>query len=66
MVGAFDAGERVCRTWGQDVMIHPVFWSAYVVAVDATLSREWMEATGLAPSGQDWDALQADLTGLPA
>jgi hypothetical protein len=65
IAGKFDGLERVCRTWGQDVVIHPAFWSAYVVAVDATLSREWMEATGLAPSGLDWDALQADLTGLP-
>ena len=66
MVGAFDGAERVCRTWGQDVAIHPAFWSAYVLAVDATLSREWMEATGLAPSGLDWDALDGDLAGLAA
>jgi hypothetical protein len=61
MVGKFDSSERVCRTWGRDVPIHPAFWSAYVVAVDATLSREWMEATGLAPSGLDWDALRQDI-----
>jgi hypothetical protein len=65
-VGKFNGQERVCRTWGQDVPIHPAFWSAYVVAVDATLSREWMEATGLAPSGLDWDALAADLASLTA
>jgi len=66
MVGKFDGQQRVCRTWGLDVPIHPAFWSAYVVAVDVTLSREWMQATGLAPSGLDWDALQADLTKLQA
>ena len=64
MVGAFDGAERVCRTWGQDVAIHPEFWSAYVLAVDATLSREWLEATGLAPSGLDWDALDQDIASL--
>jgi len=64
MVGKFDGVERVCRTWGLDVAIHPAFWSAYALAVDATLSREWMEATGLAPSGLDWDALEGDLAGL--
>jgi hypothetical protein len=66
MVGAFDADRRVCRTWGQDVAIHPAFWSAYVVAVDAALSREWMEATGLAPSGLDWDALRQDVASFAA
>jgi hypothetical protein len=64
MVGAFDGTERVCRTWGQDVIIHPEFWVAYVVGVDATLSREWMDATGLAPSGLDWDALDQDVASL--
>ncbi len=64
VVAKFDGAVRVCRTWGQDVAIHPAFWAAYVVAVDATLSREWMAATGLAPSGLDWEALEADLTEL--
>jgi hypothetical protein len=64
MVAAFDGAERVCRTWGQDVAIHPEFWSAYVLGVDAALSREWMAATGLAPSGLDWDALEGDMVGL--
>ena len=44
--------------------IHPAFWSAYVVGVDAALSREWMAATGLAPSGLDWDALEQDIASL--
>jgi len=64
MVGAFDGTQRVCRTWGRDVVIHPEFWSAYVVGVDAVLSREWMDATGLAPSGLDWDALGQDVASL--
>ncbi len=64
MVGAFDGSERVCRTWGRDVAIHPEFWSAYVVGVDAVLSREWMDATGLAPSGLDWAALEQDIASL--
>jgi hypothetical protein len=64
MVGAFAGTERVCRTWGQDVVIHPEFWSAYVVGVDAVLSREWMDATGLAPSGLDWGALEQDIASL--
>jgi hypothetical protein len=64
MAGAFDGVERMCRTWGQDVAIHPAFWSAYVVGVDAALSREWMAATGLAPSGLDWDALEQDIASL--
>jgi hypothetical protein len=66
VVGAFDGAVRVCRTWGQDVTLHPDFWSAYVLGVDATLSREWLAATGLAPSGLDWDALAQDVASLTA
>ena len=64
MVGAFDGAQRVCRTWGEDVTIHPAFWSAYVIGIDAALSREWLDATGLAPSGLDWDALEQDVASL--
>jgi hypothetical protein len=63
-VGMFYGRDRMCRTWGEDELIHPDFWSAYVLAVDATLSREWLDATGLAPIGLDWDALAADVAGL--
>ena len=63
-VAAFDGLERVCRTWGDDVVMHPDFWAAYVIGVDATLSREWMSATGLSPAGLDWDALTADMAKL--
>ena len=63
-VGAFNGRTRVCRTWGNDVAMHPDFWSRYVVAVDATLSREWFDATGLSPAGLDWDALSADMAAL--
>jgi hypothetical protein len=66
MVGKFNGTERVCRTWGQDVVIHPEFWSAYSLGVDASLSREWLDVTGLAPSGLDWDALAADMQALAA
>jgi hypothetical protein len=62
--GAFDGRERTVRTWGNDVIMHPEFWLRYVVAVDASLSREWLDATGLSPDGLDWDALTADLAGL--
>jgi hypothetical protein len=62
--GKYDGPEFVVRTWGHDLAVHPKFWSAYVLAVDATLSREWLDTTGLAPSGLDWTALEHDLAVL--
>lgn len=64
--GKFLGRTRTIRTYGIDQDIHPEFWSRYVVAVDATLSREWFSATGLAPSGLDWDALNSDMEALAA
>ena len=65
-VGAYDGKVRVCRTWGNDVPIHPDFWWKYVVAADASLSRLWMETTGLSPANMDWEALASDMTLLAA
>jgi hypothetical protein len=64
LVGAYDGKERVCRTWGVDVHMHPEFWSRYVVAADASLSREWLNAMGVSPSHLDWDGLMADMAQL--
>jgi hypothetical protein len=62
--GKYDAAGLTVRTWGQDVPMSLPFWRAFVVAVDAALSREWLDTTGLAPSGLDWAALQADMEAL--
>jgi hypothetical protein len=61
MCGKYDGETRTVRTWGLDVVVHPDFWKKYVVAVDATLSREWLTTTGLTPLGLNWDALKADI-----
>ena len=62
--GKYDGDVRTVRTWGQDIIVHPEWWDAYAVAVDATISREWLDTTGLTPTGLDWDALQADRASL--
>ena len=64
LVGAYDGLERVCRTWGQDVVMHPEFFARYCIGVDVTLSREWLDTTGVSPAGLDWDALRGDIDGL--
>ena len=61
MCGKYDGSVRTIRTWGVDVAVHPEFWVAYVVAVDATISHEWLTTTGLTPLGLDFDALRADM-----
>jgi hypothetical protein len=64
IVGAYDTDTLVCRTWGRDVTIHPEWWLRYAIGCDITLSRQWLDATGLAPSGLDWDALDRDMEAL--
>ena len=64
MCGKYEGDTFTVRTWGMDIAVHPEWWAKYVLAVDATLSRQWMRSTGLAPSGLDWDALLADVASL--
>lgn len=64
MCGKYDGDFFTVRTWGMDIAVHPEWWSKYVFAVDATLSRQWMRTTGLSPSGLDWDSLAADIASL--
>lgn len=60
--GKYDGNIRTVRTWGVDINVHPDFWAAYVVAVDATISHLWLTTTGLTPLGLDLDALKTDMT----
>jgi hypothetical protein len=63
-LGAAYEAEFIVRSWGRDVGIHPEWWARYAVAVDATLSRDWLNAMGGAPDGLDWDQLAADMQAL--
>jgi len=63
-VGAFNERQRVFRTWGMDLILHPDSWDRYVLAADASLSREWFNATGLSPSNLDWVSLDADMQAI--
>jgi len=64
--GKYDADIRTIRSWGLDIDVHPEWWAAYAISVDITLSRGWMDTTGLTPSGLDYDALRADLYQIAA
>ena len=64
MSAKYSSDTFTVRTWGNDLVCHPEFWSRYVVAVDATLSVRWFDTTGLAPPGLDWAALKADMAQL--
>ena len=64
--GQFDGPERTAITWGMRLLLHPDSWRRYVVAVDAAMSREFLETTGKTPADLDYDALAADLAGMAA
>lgn len=58
----FDDGTFFIRTWGTDQPATPAFMRAYGTGADATLSRDWFDATGLSPPGLSWDAAMAAMT----
>jgi hypothetical protein len=59
----YDAdGTRWVLSWGLLIPITPAAWDAYVLGVDATVAWDWLDATGLAPSGLTREALAVDLT----
>lgn len=64
--GKYDGASRTVRTWGQDLLMHPDFWQAYVLAVDVVLSRDWLRASGLAPAQLDYAQLDWDMAKLTA
>lgn len=66
VAGGYFGDFFAVRTWGVDVMLHPDFLKAYALGVDATLSTQWFDQTGLAPSGLDREALLADMQALAA
>jgi len=48
-------------TWGEEQEMHPDFLSAYLLGMDAALSRTILEPVGLTPAGLDWDAAMATM-----
>ena len=53
-------GLRVV-TWGALQRMTWDFWEAYVDEAYAILSKDWIEDSGHAPSGIDWESLKSDL-----
>lgn len=64
--GKFDGDWFTARTYGRDLPVHPDAVKLYVVAAEVRISRRWLTATGLTPSGLDFDALMADRARLAA
>jgi hypothetical protein len=64
LVGGFEGRERICRTWGMDVVIHPEFWLRYVVAVDVPILTT--SVADLTLAGLDFHGLEADMRALVA
>lgn len=58
--GKYDGDVFTIRTWGLDYPVHPEWMQRYVIAAEVRVSRTWTQATGLTPSGLDWDGLIAD------
>lgn len=63
-LGRWQDGVAGVRSWGRDFDLHPAWWARFVVAVDATLSRDWLDATGRSPAGLDWEQLEAEMKAL--
>lgn len=59
---AYDASHVYCITWGQVKAMTWKFFSAYMEEAWALYSKDWIAATGKAPSGFDAQALLADMS----
>lgn len=60
--GKYDQDSfTIFRSWGHDIQVDIGFMLQYCVAVDGTLSHEWIAATGLSPARVTWDTLRASL-----
>jgi hypothetical protein len=54
------------RSWGNDYEVHPEIMDLILLAAETRISRNWLETTGLAPSGLSWDDLMLDRAKLAA
>jgi len=62
LFGAYEAvgGFLTARTWGIDVSVHPEWFAAYVMAVDAVPSLAWFRSRPeLVLPGSVWDEMAA-------
>lgn len=69
-VGGFDRAARTftLTTWGRVVVMTWAWWQAYVEEAWAVLMPEWVDDTGVTPTGLDLHGLGAEfaaLTGQP-
>ena len=60
----YDADTLWCCTWGALQGMTWEWLETYLDEAYVLLSRDWLRATGLSPSGLAWGALQADLANL--
>jgi hypothetical protein len=66
VIGAYDSAQKqfTCITWGNHKTMTWDFFKAYCDEAYAMVSPDWITATGVAPSGVDIAALQADIKSL--
>jgi hypothetical protein len=60
-VTSFDEHYITCVTWGELKKMSWSFLSHYCDEAYAVLSKDFIDAKGIAPNAFDWDALQQDL-----
>ena len=63
-VVAYDQRGLTCITWGALKRMTWQFWDAYCDEGYGLLSKDWLEASGKAPQGFDWQAMVADMSDL--
>ena len=67
-LGATDGASVIwCRTWGQDLEVHPDIRRQFLIGIDVPLDLQpggWVDTTGVTFSGLDRMTLQADLQNL--
>jgi hypothetical protein len=63
---AYDQNTLTCITWGQLKKMTWAWFEKYCSEAYALVSKDWMEASGIAPSGFDLATLESDLRAVSA
>jgi hypothetical protein len=59
-----DSDSVWCVSWGREFRMTQAFLDRYVLGVEACVSRSWLDARGISPSAETWDALKAEMARL--
>lgn len=65
-IGAYDADNLCCVTWGRNKWMTNDWWTRYGEEAYAVITEDWAPPSGAAPNSFNMDQIKADLAGVTA